>query len=220
LRIATGGLADRLGAALIVILVAGCGSGPRPTASSPVVASAGAPASALVPSASTSPSTSADLPTSSGLFVEVDRGLLDVIPDVGDGLELAYDAETTRQVAADPALAKDAVGLAIALYRVPGAAAPASDLAVISVIRLRDPSIGEEAYRTWRDSYDASACAVAGGVTGNAQSTVNGRVVYIGSCSGGVLTYHVRIRQGSMIVSVTSIGPMRLGEQAMKAIEP
>ena len=203
-----------------MILVAGCGSGRGPTVSVPAVTSANAPASALVPSPSVSPSPTSDLPTSSRLVVEVDRGLLDVIPDVGDGLELAFDAETTRQVAADPALATDAVGLAIALYRVPGAADPANDLAVISVIRLRDPSIGEEAYRAWRDTYDASACAVAGGVAGNAQSTINGRVVYIGSCTGGVLTYHVRLRQGAIIVSVTSIGPMRLGEQVMKAIEP
>jgi len=203
-----------------VVIVAGCGAGPGPSPSVPVVASAGGPPSELVPSPSTSAAPSGDLPASSGLVVEVDRGLLDVIPDVGDGLELAFDAETTRQVAADPALAKDAVGLAIALYRVPGAADPASDLAVISIIRLRDPSIGEEAYRAWRDTYDAAACAVAGGVAGHAESTINGRVVYIGSCSGGVLTYHVRIRQGAIIVSVTSVGPMRLGEQAMKAIEP
>ena len=201
-------------------IVAACGSGPSPRPSAPVVASTGAPASAPAPSPSTSAAPSGDLPASSGLVVEVDRGLLDVIPDVGDGLELSFDPETTRQVAADPALARDAAGLAIALYRVPGAAAPANDLAVVSVIRLRDPSMGEEAYRAWRDTYDASACEVAGGVSGKAQTTINGRVVYIGSCSGGVLTYHVRIREGAVIVSVTSIGPMRLGEQAMKAIEP
>ena len=189
--------------------VAGCGS------STPVITPE--PTAAVVTPSTAPP---ASLPSGSGLTVEADPALLEFIPDTPDGLEEFYDSDTTRQVAADPALAKDAVGLAIALYIVPGAAAPASDLAVVSIVRLRDPSIGEEAYRTWRDTYDASACDVAGGVSGKAQSTINGRVVYIGSCSGGALTYHVRIRQGSIIVSVTSIGPMRLGEKVMKAIEP
>jgi hypothetical protein len=205
-------------AGTIAMLVGGCGSSPLPTASTRAEPSTGGPSSPVTPTtAGGSPDASGQ--TATGLTVEVDPGLLDVIPDVGDGLELAYDAETTREVAADPALAKDAIGLAIALYRV-AAAAPGSDLAIVSIVRLRDPSIGEGAYRTWRDTYDASACAPAGGVAGNAQSTINGRVVYIGSCKGGVLTYHVRVREGAIIVSVTSIGPMRLGEKVMEAIEP
>jgi hypothetical protein len=219
LRLATGGLAIRIGAFVIVMIVTACDPGPGPTATPSIAAPAVSP-SAPASSPSTSSPSTVDPAASSDLVVEVDPALLDVIPNVGDGMELAYDAETTKQVADDPALANDAVGLAIALYRVAGALAPASDLAVVSIIRLRDPSMGEGAYRTWRDTYDASACGPAGGVAGNAQSTINGRIVYIGSCKGGVLTYHVRIREGAVVVSVTSIGPMRLGEKVMKAIEP
>jgi hypothetical protein len=209
LRLATPGHAFAL-AIVIAIAVAGCGSSTTPTA-------------VLVPTAAVvTPSTapSARLESGDGLTVKADPALLDFIPDTPDGLEMFYDSDTTRQVAADPALAKDAVGLAIALFTVTGAATPADDLAIVSVVRLRDPSVGEGAYRTWRDTYDASACGPAGGVAGNAQSTINGRIVYIGSCNGGVLTYHVRIREGAIVVSVTSIGPMRLGEKVMKAIGP
>jgi hypothetical protein len=49
---------------------------------------------------------------------------------------------------------------------------------------------------------------------------MNGRTVYIGSCSGGAFTYHVRVGQGAIIVSATSIGSRRLGEKVMQAIEP
>jgi hypothetical protein len=196
-------------------LLAACGSSPGPTPSLAPIATAAAPSQ--VPSGE---SPTASLPTGSGFGVEVDPGLLAFVPGGGNGLDMTYDEETTKQVAADPSLAKDAVGLAIALFTLTGAPVPASDLAVVSVIHLRDPSIGEAGYRDWRDSYDASACAAAGGVAGHAQATMSGRVVYIGSCKGGVLTYHVRLGQDAIVVSATSIGPMRLGERVMKAIEP
>jgi hypothetical protein len=206
--------------AVTAVLLAACGSSPGPTPASAAVGSAVAPSASLAASPPTGASPSSSIPTASGLGVEVDPGLLAFIPGGGDGLDLTYDEQTTKQVAADPGLAKDAVGLAIALFTLTGAPVPASDLAVVSVVHLRDPSIGEAGYRTWRDSYDASACASAGGVAGQAQATMSGRVVYIGSCNGGVLTYHVRLGQGAIIVSATSIGPMRLGERVMKAIKP
>jgi hypothetical protein len=206
--------------AMTALLLAACGSSPGPPPASAAVGSAAAPSASLAVSLPTGASQSASIPPASGLGVEVDPGLLAFIPGGGNGLDLTYDEETTKQVAADPGLAKDAVGLAIALFTVTGAPVPASDLAVVSVVHLRDPSIGEEGYRNWRDSYDESACASAGGVAGHAQATMSGRVVYIGSCSGGVLTYHVRLGQGAIVVSATSIGPMRLGERVMKAIEP
>jgi hypothetical protein len=201
------------------MVVGGCGSSPVPTASTRAVSSTGGPSSPLTPTtAGGSPDASSQ--TATGLTVEVDPGLLAFIPGGGNGLDLTYDPDTTRQVASDPALARDAVGLAIALFTVTGASAPATDLAIVSVVHLRDPSIGEDEFRDWRDTYDKSACGAAGGVAGNAQATMQGRVVYIGSCKGGVLTYHVRLGLGAIIVSATSIGPMRLGEKVMEAIEP
>jgi hypothetical protein len=200
---------------VIAIVVAGCGSSPTPAPTAAVVPPSSGPSASAQPG-----DPSASLPPGSGLAVAVDPGLLAFISDVPDGLQMAYDPETTGQVAADPALAKDAAGLAIALFTVTGAAAPADDLAIVSVVRLRDATIGDDAYRSWRDSYDASACAVAGGVGGHAQTAMNGRTVYIGSCSGGAFTYHVRIGQGAIIVSTTSIGSRRLGEKVMQAIEP
>jgi hypothetical protein len=219
LRVATSRHAAGLAAAA-TLLVGACGANTGPTASVAPVASTAAPSGALASSAPPGESPAASLRTGSGFSVEADPGLLAFIPGGGNGLDMTYDAETTKEVAADPALAKDAVGLAIALFTATGASTPASDLAIVSVVHLRDPSIGDEAFRSWRDSYDVSACAAAGGVTGHAQVAMNGGTVYIGSCGGGVLTYHVRLRQGAIVVSTTSIGPKRLGEKVMEAIEP
>ena len=67
----------------------------------------------------------------------------------------------------------------------------------------------------WRDTYDEAACAPAGGVTGHAQATIDGRTVFIGTCAGGALTYHVRLeeRSGSSC-SITAVGERQLRRTA------
>src|SRR5207247_2152058 len=81
---------------------------------------------------------------------------------------------------------------------------------VASVARLRDPSADEAWFRGYRDSYDQSACTAAGGVAGHAESVINGRTVFIGTCAAGAITYHVRLAGGSIVLSLTSVGPDRL----------
>jgi hypothetical protein len=98
--------------------------------------------------------------------------------------------------------------------------APGADLAVVSVIRLRDPSVGEGWFRDWRDSYDGAACANAGGVARRAETEIAGRTVFIGSCAGGAFTYHVRLENTPIVISLTSIGPGRLGETVMAGLTP
>jgi hypothetical protein len=141
-------------AGTIAMVVGGCGSSPGPTASTHAAPSTGGPSSPVTPSITASDSPDASSRTATGLTVEVDPGLLAFIPGGGNGLDLTYDPDSTRQVASDPALARDAVGLAIALFTVTGASAPATDLAIVSVVQLRDPSIGEDEFRNWRDTYD------------------------------------------------------------------
>jgi len=149
--------------------------------------------------------------------VAVDPTLLSRVPATIAGIPLTYDPVTTASVAADPTLGHEASGLAMAIAVAPQSSA-STDLAIVSVIRLRDASAGEAWFRAYRDSYDAASCATAGGVSGNAQATMHDRTVFIGSCAGGAFTYHVWLPDGPLIVSATSVGPLRLGEKVMESI--
>jgi len=149
--------------------------------------------------------------------VAVDPTLLSRVPAAIAGIPLTYDPVTTASVAADPTLGHEASGLAMAIAVAP-ASSTSTDLAIVSVIRLRDASASEAWFRAYRDSYDAASCATAGGVSGNAQATMHDRTVFIGSCAGGAFTYHVWLPDGPLIVSATSVGPLRLGEKVMESI--
>ena len=207
-------------ALLAAAVLAGCGN-VAPSGSGPATSVA---PSAVLPSA---PSPSPSTPPSgapSGPAVAADPTLLDLVPSAG--LRITYDPETTAQVATDPTLAASASALAIALAMpageiTPGSSlAPGADLAVVSVIRLRDPSVGETWFRGWRDSYDEAACANAGGVSRRAETDIGGRTVFSGSCAGGSFTYHVRIDGDAVVVSLTSIGPGRIGQTIMEGMAP
>jgi hypothetical protein len=101
-----------------------------------------------------------------------------------------------------------ATGLAV-----PTGQATPSEFVIVNVVRLRDPSRGDEWFRSWRDSYDQAACERAGGVVRRAESRSGDRTVFIGSCAQGVFTYHVRIGANAIVLSMTSIGPGRLGQR-------
>jgi hypothetical protein len=180
-----------------------------PTASLPASSSA---TSAAASQTAASPS----LPGPSGPSVALDPDLLLVVPVANrTGIDLTYDPQTSAADAADPGVVKDATAIAIALVRVTGSSATSDDIAVVSVIRLRDPTVDDAWFRAWRDSYDASACAQAGGVVRHAEVTIAGHQVFVASCAGGAFTYHARVRDGEIVVAVTSIGTARLGELVM-----
>jgi hypothetical protein len=167
--------------------------------------STAAPASgATAPGASGSPTVGA-----SGGSVEVDPSLLAVLPPSVGGVELSPDPDTAAQDAADPSHTADLAALAVAI-----AAQPTSgDLAVVSVVRLLPGMFSDEYFRSWRETFDTGACSQAGGVAGTAESVIAGHQAYIGHCAGGLLTYHVHLADGDdRIVSISSIGPGRLGE--------
>jgi hypothetical protein len=117
---------------------------------------------------------------------------------------------------ADPSLAGDVAALAIGLATPTGQASP-QDFVIANVARLRDPSRDQEWFRSWRDTYDQAACDRAGGVEGNAEATIGGQTVFIGSCVNGALTYHARLQNGAIVLSLTSVGPGRLGERLVRA---
>jgi hypothetical protein len=202
------------------ILFSGCGPAQAPSNAAASATGSLAPAStAEGPSSSDMPSPQRSDPASPGVgaAAQVDPGLLAFLPSTVEGIPLTLDPETSATIAADPSVAADATGLAVALAAVPGSSG-ADDLAIVSVVKLRDPAKDETWFRDWRDTYDQAACGHAGGVIGNAEAQLGGGTVHIGSCSGGVLTYHTRLEQAGIVVSVTALGSRRLGEEVMAGI--
>ena len=177
---------------------------------------AASPAPSAGPSAVASPSSAVSAPTSpsaAGGSVPWDAGLLDVLPAEVDGLPLTPESDAFAESASDPALVRDIEAGAVAFV-----VDPASEgYAVTFVYRLRDGVFDDTWFRDWRDSFDDGVCAQAGGVKGRAEADLDGRVTYIGSCAGGVLTYHAHLADvdGDLVVSTQSLGESRLGEQVM-----
>jgi hypothetical protein len=197
-------------------LAAGCSPAvPSPTTSGPPPTGSLAP----VATAERSPDAGSATPSASpGAGIQVDPTLLELVPSAVDGVPLTFDPETSASIAADPSVAGDATSLAVALAIVPGASA-ADDLAIVSVVRLRDPGRDETWFRDWRDTYDRGACGQAGGVVGNAEAQLGGGTVFIGSCAGGVRTYHTRLVTAGVVISITALGDRRLGEKVMAGLQ-
>jgi hypothetical protein len=202
------------------IAIAAC-SGPSPSATSPSRTSV-APASTGPGPGSPAPNAaSASPPPSVGLAasfppigVAADPGLLDLVPAAQAGAGLTYDAATTASVGADPSLAADISYLAIGLARPLGAAASDPDFAIVNVARPRDQvAITADWFRDWRDTYDAAACAQAGGVARRSETKVDTLTVFTAGCAGGAFTYHALIGDGGIVLSITSIGPGDLGRK-------
>jgi hypothetical protein len=208
---------------LLVVVIAGllaaCGSAAGP-AGQPSGPSA-APSTVVAASATTSATSASGAAASraSGAAVAIDPELLSFVPAQVDGLALAYDPETTARVTEDPALARDASGLAIGIAVDP-ATSDAAELTVVSVIRLREPTVDEAWFRTYRDTYDKAACGSAGGISGHAETTINTRTVFVATCAGGAFVYHVRLAAGAIVVSALSVGSRRLGLKVMEGIKP
>jgi hypothetical protein len=224
LRLGVRALARLLVMASLAAEIAACGSTPpvtpaplRSTAPSPSLSSARSPSPAAPSTGGSSPAAAGSTAPSGGIVA--DASLLDLLPAAAAGLNLTYDAETTASVMNDPNLARDAAAVATGLA-IPAGQAPAEEFVIVNAVRLRDPTKDEDWFRAWRDSYDAAACAQAGGVTGHAESVIQGRNVFIGSCANGVFTYHTRIGGGGTVLSLTSIGPSRLGEKLLEQIAP
>lgn len=127
-----------------------------------------------------------------------------------DGLALTPEAEAFTASASDPDLVRDAAAGVVAFVVDP----TTTDYAVAFVYRLKPGTFDEEWYRSWRDSFDEGVCDQAGGVVGKAQADLGGRETHIGTCAGGVRTYHVNASDGddALIVSVQSLGDDHLGE--------
>jgi hypothetical protein len=87
-------------------------------------------------------------------------------------------------------------------------------------VKLRLGALTDSKFRDWRDSYDEGTCGGASAVVGHAETLIAGRSVFIGTCSGGLRTYHVWIREKDLLISVSSLGPRKLGELLLAELKP
>ena len=200
----------------VALLFAACGGGGG-GGGAPVTPTA-APTSSLLPptSAAPVPDTAPPATTTSAAIV-VDETLIDYLPIEVAGIALTSDPDTAGEIASDPDLAASASAIAVASAIAPGTSV-GDDLAVVSVVRLKPGVFDTEFFRSWRDSYDKAACEAAGGTAGNAQAVIGGRETDIGTCGAGAHTYHVYLEASNVIVSVTSVGRLRLGEQIVAGL--
>ena len=195
-------------------LVLGC-IPPRPSPSpAPTEPPATAPPSPTTP-ATEGPSSSA---ATGANGVAVDGSLLDVLPSDIAGVPVQPDLETAADIAREGSIAPFVSALALATVFGPPATDGQTDYVVVTVAKLRPGTFSDTFFRGWRDTFDAAVCQQAGGVTGNAESDIGGRHTYIGTCSGGVHTYHVHLGTRDLIVSMQGAGPGGWPEQVVQGI--
>jgi hypothetical protein len=158
-------------------------------------------------------------PSSSGSSeVVVDPTLLRVLPDAVVGVAMTPDLETAAEIAAEPAIAPFVEALALATAVGPPATDTVSDYVVVTVARLRRGIFGPAFFRGWRDTFDAAVCEQAGGVDGHAETTIAGHETFIGTCVGGVHTYHVHLPADDIVVSMQGLGDGRFGERVVETL--
>jgi hypothetical protein len=165
----------------------------------------------------TTPSTGPSVPASgsggtSGVIV--DPKLLELLPRDIDGVPLGADAETAAEIASDGSIAPFVSALAIAAAFRPDQ----SDYVVVTVARVKPGVFSDLFFRGWRDTFDSAVCELAGGVDGNAEADIGGRHTFIGTCAGGVHTYHVHVPGRDAIVSMQGAGPGRFGERVVEGL--
>ena len=197
-------------AATLLVLVA------LTAACSPERSPSPSPAASTSRSPSPSPSAVASVPASNATGVVVDAALLAVLPATVDGVAIVESADGEAEALSDPTLGEVAVAIAAGL----AIDAASGEFVYAVVVRLRDGAMSDERFRDWRDSFDEGACSQAGGVVGHAEAEIAGRTVYIGSCVGGVLTYHVWLREPGLLVSASAVGERRLGERLVAGLRP
>ena len=147
----------------------------------------------------------------------VDATLLAVLPAAVDGLPVNESPEGEDAALADPILPQVASEIASGL----AIDAATGDFVYVVVVRLLPGGFDDATFRDWRDTYDIGACSQAGGVAGKAEATIGGRHVFIGTCAGGVRTYHVRLVERGLLISLSAVGDQRrLGELLLKGLRP
>ena len=189
-------------AVLALLGLAACGPSvsPSPSAATPTDSPVTATPS---PAVSTSPAPSS--------AVARDAALLGILPAGINGIDVVESPEAETSALADPQLATVGTAMVAGIAVDP----PTGEFVYAIVVRLKAGAMDDNVFRDWRDSYDEGACSQASGVAGNAEAQIDGRTVYIGTCSGGVRTYHAWLEAQGILVSASAVGDHRFGELLM-----
>jgi hypothetical protein len=148
--------------------------------------------------------------------VPIDTSLLASLPAMVGGQPVNEVTEIEAELAGDPDLIQNASGLAVAL----GINMATGDFAYVAVIQLKPLVFSNAFYSSWRQSYDLSACTQSSGLKSTATTVIAGRQVFTGTCVGGALTYHVHLPAPDRLISITSVGPAKFGEQVLRGLTP
>jgi hypothetical protein len=146
--------------------------------------------------------------------VTIDPTLLEILPEKIGTIPVQEDGDTAALALSDPALDRIATGIDSAV----AVDAGNGDLVVANIVRLRPGAFGAEIYRQWRDSFDEGACAASGGVVGHAEAQIADRQTYVTSCVGSMHTYHLWLEDEGVLISASSIGDDRFGEQLLQGL--
>ncbi|MGZ9276252.1 MAG: hypothetical protein ACXW4L_03915 [Candidatus Limnocylindrales bacterium] len=170
-------------------------------------------------------------PTSSGPagpspeagVVVADPTLLDLLPAEVAGVPLESDPESATDIAAQTTaeglITPFVSGIAIARAFAPQATDTATDYVVVTVARLRRAAFLDLVYREWRQTFDAAVCEQAGGVVGvTAETVIADHRTYIGTCAGGVHTYHVHLADRDVLLSMQGAGDGRFAERVIEGL--
>jgi len=145
--------------------------------------------------------------------IRVDRNLLRYLPPELSGITLEFSPEASENAAASADLTgAESLAYAVAADEATG------DLVVATVLAPFAPGLDDASFRRIRDSYDAAVCSPEGGLRGNAEGDLGGRLVHIGTCSAGSHTYATRLAASGVVVLAFSRGEDRLGEQLMSRL--
>jgi hypothetical protein len=192
--------------AWVVAVSAGC-IPPRPSPSPPI------------PPPTAAPTASVAATESPAAGVTVDPTLLELLPDAIDGVAVTADLESAADIAAEGSIAPFVSSIALATAFGPVATAGLGDYAVVTVAKLRPGTFSDLFFRGWRDTFDAGVCEQAGGVeTGSAETEIAGHPTFVGTCVGGVHTYHLYLAASDVIVSMQGVGPGRFAERIVAGI--
>jgi hypothetical protein len=210
-----------VGGLLTVLLVATAACGATAPTPIPATSQSAAPASpapstpgpATTPEASAPGSASASASPAADTAVR-DDSLLSILPPDVEGAPVTVEDASFDEAARDPAFVEHVARAAFAVVTTP------TDLASGVVAQLRPGTLDDTFLADWRETYNEGACAQAGGVSTNAETSLDGRTVHIATCGGGLTVYHAAIPERDVIVSLFSIGEGRFGEQLMRDLRP
>jgi hypothetical protein len=212
-----------LTAATLLTVAACIPSRPSPSttaapSAAPSSAASPTPTSSAATTSSASVASAATAATAPPAGVAVDPSLLAVLPATVGGVPLQPDRTTAAEIAREQSIAPFVSSLALAAAFGPPASGSVGDYVVVTVARVKPGLFGDLFFQGWRDTFDAAVCKQAGGVQGAAEATIAGRQTFIGTCAGGIHTYHVHLPAQDVIVSMQGGGPKRFGERVVEGL--